>query len=70
VRLELEWRIPWSEDWDKQKKVAAGKRLVDYMVRGSFYESSNRLKVERAGVVVPQVDNGDPDPYITITLES
>jgi hypothetical protein len=64
--LEIEWRIPWDAAWEHSKKVAAAERLVDYMRRGTFFDTTSRMKV--ASAEVRQINPSD-DPYIVLTLE-
>lgn len=63
--LTLEWRIPWEAGWTPVKKVAAAEKLKAYMLEGTFFESSMRMKVSKVEVVTAP----EREPYIKLTLE-
>lgn len=68
MKIDLEWRIPWPADWEREKKVRAAEKLASYANDGTIFESKNRM-LGKAEVAYTS-GNHDDDPFLRIRLES
>lgn len=67
--LTFEWRVPWPNEWDGERKLRAAEKLVDYMERGTMFETQRRMKVVQARACTVASTTGESDPWIEFTLE-
>lgn len=65
MRLDIEWHIPFPEDWPPEKCETAREHMLHHITNGTFFDSKSRMRVTSAEI------RGAADMrFITFTLEN